>query len=67
MAGKKPNVDPRVEWKISLPSSVATEVMLSLPRDYAKGKVKHGARSELITQLLRAWLGNEGVKHGTSF
>ncbi|MGW8181093.1 MAG: hypothetical protein ACWGQW_20380 [bacterium] len=56
MLGKKPHTDPPTEWKISIPTSLALEVMLYLPRDYAKGKVKHGARRDLITSLLREWL-----------
>jgi len=55
-AGRKPHTDPPVEWAVNVPLSLATEVMLYLPRDVVKGKIKHGARSKLLQQLLRDWL-----------
>ena len=53
---KRPNADPPTEWKISIPTSLALEIMLYLPMDLVKGKTRHGARSALITRLLRDWL-----------
>lgn len=53
--GKKLHADRPVEWKISLPTSVTVPVSLLLS-DPLTGLPKHGARSKLITQLLREWL-----------
>jgi hypothetical protein len=53
--GRKPHADPPVEWKISIPQSVAAPVELLLT-DAFTGKPKHGARAKLITELLTNWL-----------
>jgi hypothetical protein len=53
--GRKPHADPPVEWKISIPESVAAPVELILT-DALTGKPKHGARAKLITELLTTWL-----------
>lgn len=53
--GKKKHTDRPVEWKISIPESIAAPVELLL-LDPVSGKPKHGARAKLITQLLSKWL-----------
>lgn len=53
--GRKPLTDKSVEWKISLPSSVAVRVELFLTNPLT-GKPRYGTRSKLITQLLQDWL-----------
>ena len=54
--GRKASSDPPIEWSVNIPTSLAVEVTLYLPRDPAKGTVKHGARATLIQHLLRKWL-----------
>lgn len=53
--GKPRNVDRPVEKKISIPSSVVTEVDKYL-RDPLKDKPVHAGYSQLVTKLLRKWL-----------
>ncbi len=53
--GKKPHLDPPREWKINIPTSVAVSLELLL-RDPITNRTKHGARSKLITRLLREYL-----------
>ena len=47
--------DRPVAWKIYIPNSVAAEVELYLVDEFL-GKSRHGAKSDLVTQLLREWL-----------
>lgn len=61
MAGKKPLTDRPIFWKNSIPSSVALAVELRLT-DPLTGKPAHGARSQLITKLLREWLNEQQKK-----
>jgi len=53
--GRPPLADRPVRWTIWLPSSVANEIQLLLA-DPARLRIPDGARSDLITQLLREWL-----------
>ncbi len=62
MARGRPQLsDPPIEWKISLPSSVAAQIELHL-LDPLSGKPKHGARSKLITRLLRTWIKSQQLQ-----
>ena len=58
--GKKPHADPPVEWKISIPQSIAAPVELILS-DPLTGKPKHGARSRLLAELLNNWLAGQAL------
>lgn len=53
--GKKLHADRPVDWKLSIPTSVAAPVSLLLS-DPLTGRPKHGARSRLVTRLLREWV-----------
>lgn len=53
--GRKLHVDRPVDWKISIPTSVTAPVSLLLS-DPLTGVPRHGARSKLITRLLREWV-----------
>lgn len=53
--GRKSLTDRPVEWKISVPSSVVAPISLLLT-DPLTGRAAHGARSKLVTRLLREWL-----------
>ncbi len=53
--GKKKYADRPVDWKISIPESLAATVSLILS-DPLTGRPKHGARSRIIVGLLREWL-----------
>ena len=55
MRGRPTLTDRPVEFRISIPSSVAGPVELLL-LDPVTRKVRHGAKSTLVTQLLRDWL-----------
>lgn len=46
---------PTTEWKLRIPVDLAAKADL-LILDPVKGKIAYGARSELITRLLRAYL-----------
>ena len=48
----------RVEWKISLPATLAARVEM-LMLDPATSKPKYGVRSALVTQLLEAWCASQ--------
>jgi len=49
----------RVEWKISLPATLAARIELLL-LDPGKLKPEYGARSRLIVELLENWLDERG-------
>ena len=55
MPGRKPFADQPVEWKISLPGSLAAKVELIL-LDPAALRAGYGKRSALICMLLREWI-----------
>ena len=54
-AGRKPHTIPPVTWKCQVPTDVAAKVDLLL-QDPLRGVPVYGARSALVTQLLRNWL-----------
>lgn len=56
--GKKAHNDPPEEWKISIRQSTAARVGLLLT-DPLTGKIKHGARGQLIDRLLTEWVNNQ--------
>lgn len=58
--GRKPHADPPVEWKVSIPSSIAAPVELILT-DPLTGKPRHGARAKLIAELLNNWLASQAL------
>ncbi len=59
-AGRPSLLIPTVEWKVRVPVDLAAKAdMLHL--DPVRGIIKYGARSELITELLRAYLENMEV------
>lgn len=60
-SGRRPHLDPPVEWKVTIPTSVAQRVEIALV-DPARGKPRFGARAQLITQLLREWLARQAVE-----
>ena len=53
--GRPPNTVPTIRWDTYVPVDVAAQVELLL-LDPVRQKVQHGARSALITQLLREWV-----------
>lgn len=61
--GRPPFAVPKVEWAVMIPQPLAAQVELLL-LDPLLDKPKHGARSELLEQLLREWL--EKQKGGTT-
>jgi len=62
--GRKPHTDPPIEWKVSIPQSIAAPVELILT-DALTGKPKHGARSKLIAELLNHWLVSQALPNRT--
>ena len=52
---REPHIDPPKEVQLSLPTSLVDEVDLLL-FDPVRGKLRYGARSNLIARLLRTWL-----------
>lgn len=57
--GRKPLTDRPVEWKLRIPSSIATQLN-DLLADPLTGKPPLGARSQLTTTLYRKFL--QGLK-----
>lgn len=53
--GRKALTTPNTAWKCQIPEDVAAKVDL-LILDPVKGVPTYGARSALVTQLLRNWL-----------
>lgn len=64
-AGRKPYTEPRIQWKLYLPATVASQVELLL-FDPLREKIRHGARNELVEQLLREWLEKQKVSAETT-
>lgn len=58
----KPVGELLTEWKISLPATLAAEIEILL-LDAAKGKARYGARSALITSLLRQFVAQQGEEN----
>ena len=53
--GRRAALIPAVPWKCNIPVDVAAQVD-TLLLDPLRGIPEYGARSALVTQLLRAWL-----------
>lgn len=53
--GRPSNMIPTVEWKCHIPIDVAGQIDL-VHLDAVRGVPTYGARSALVTQLLREWL-----------
>lgn len=53
--GRKPLLVPTTEWKIRVPVDLAAKADL-LNLDPVRGTIAYGARSDLITRLLREYL-----------
>jgi hypothetical protein len=60
-AGRPTNPIPSAAWKVYIPLPIATKVDLLL-LDPMTGRVRHGAKSAFVTQLLVEWLNARGVK-----
>ena len=56
--GRRPALIPAVAWKCNIPVDVAAKVD-TLLLDPLRGIPEYGARSALVTQLLRAWLSSQ--------
>lgn len=55
MKGRPAASDPNVYWEVGIPASLAAKVELAL-YDPVFGKIRYGARAELIQRLLAQWL-----------
>lgn len=71
--GRRPNVIPTVEWKLHIRQDLAGIVELLL-LDPVRQKVRHGARGQLMEQLLAAWVEEQrkqrqqpGLPEGATF
>lgn len=53
--GRKPHTDPPVRVEITVPQTVIAKLDLLLS-DPLTARTKYGARSRLITRLIREWL-----------
>lgn len=53
--GRKPLLVPTVAWKCQIPENIAAKIDLFL-LDPIRGVPIYGARSELVTRLLREYL-----------
>ncbi len=53
--GRRKLTDPPVEWKVSVPTSLAARAELIL-LDPVKQTIGYGERSKLLTKLLKAWV-----------
>lgn len=63
--GRKAFSDRPVDWKISIRGSIAAQIELYFT-DPITGRVKKGARSQLINQLLSDWLERQQKQLDTS-
>lgn len=59
--GRKKKLDRPVEWKLHIPFSVASKVDI-IQLDPRTGLPEFGARSRLVTELLKKWLDEQGVQ-----
>lgn len=57
--GRPALLTPTVEWKVRVPVDLAAKADL-LSLDPVRGTIAYGARSALVTQLLREHLDNLG-------
>lgn len=64
--GRPPLLIPTTEWKVRVPVDLATKADL-LHLDPIRGTLKYGARSELITSLLREYLSTISIKPEKGF
>lgn len=53
--GKVSHLDPPIKWRVNIPESIAAKVELMLLNPLT-GDIRYGARSDLITKLLKQWL-----------
>lgn len=53
--GRKALSTPTIEWKCRIPVDIAAKVDM-FQFDPVRGQPEYGARSALVTQLLRDWL-----------
>jgi metal-responsive CopG/Arc/MetJ family transcriptional regulator len=53
--GRRARIDKPVRWEVSLPTSLAAEVELHI-FDPVRRTQAFGARSALVSRLLREWL-----------
>lgn len=53
--GRRPNTDPPIRTEVQVPQSVLVQVDLLLV-DPVRNRPAYGARSKLVTKLLRNWL-----------
>lgn len=60
-----PSTEMRTEWKISLPATLAAAVEFLL-LDAGSMKSRYGARSALLTDLLRKWVAEQDISLETS-
>lgn len=58
--GRKALLTPTIEWKVRIPVDLAAQADL-INLDPMRGTLKYGARSELVTTLLREYLSSRGV------
>lgn len=58
-SGRKPDLVPNVAWKVRIPIDLAAKCDL-LHLDPVRGSLSYGARSELITILLREYFDKLG-------
>lgn len=59
--GRRPNTIPTVDWKchVALPLAVKADLLLMDPLTH---KLRYGARSALVNQLLLEWLNAKGAQ-----
>lgn len=57
--------EPNVRWDLYIPTTLAAQVELVL-MDPLRSRAKFGARSELISSLLRDWLAKSSVGQGSN-
>lgn len=53
--GRRKNADPSIEWHVYIPTTLAAEVELLLLDPFLQ-QAKFGAKSTLVTNLLRQWV-----------
>ncbi len=59
--GRRPNTEPSTERTFQIRESIDTQVHLLL-YDPHKKRIRYGAYSALVNQLLASWLGEKGKK-----
>lgn len=64
--GRPPLHTPTTEWKVRVPVDLAAKADL-LHLDPIRGTLKYGARSELITSLLREYLATISLESEKGF